>query len=70
MQKTQAICKNNRKRLFFFNYVHKVNCIKICSLVINYPIEFENNYLCILRDNPAERLGYQKGGISEIQKHK
>lgn len=22
------------------------------------------------RDNPAERLGYQKGGISEIQKHK
>ena len=48
----------------------KENCIKICSLVINYPIEFENNYLCILRDNPAERLGYQKGGISEIQKHK
>jgi len=26
--------------------------------------------LFLLRDNPAERLGYQKGGISEIQKHK
>ncbi|XP_014217289.1 cGMP-dependent protein kinase 1-like [Copidosoma floridanum] len=24
----------------------------------------------LCRDNPAERLGYQKGGISEIQKHK
>lgn len=24
----------------------------------------------LFRDNPAERLGYQKGGISEIQKHK
>ncbi|KAG8238063.1 hypothetical protein J437_LFUL014373, partial [Ladona fulva] len=23
-----------------------------------------------LRDNPAERLGYQKGGISDIKKHK
>lgn len=27
-------------------------------------------YFIYLRDNPAERLGYQKGGISEIQKHK
>lgn len=24
----------------------------------------------LCRDNPAERLGYQKGGISEVQKHK
>ncbi|XP_037928398.1 cGMP-dependent protein kinase, isozyme 2 forms cD5/T2-like isoform X2 [Teleopsis dalmanni] len=24
----------------------------------------------LCRDNPAERLGYQRGGISEIQKHK
>ncbi|KAJ8969234.1 hypothetical protein NQ317_002190 [Molorchus minor] len=23
----------------------------------------------LCRDNPAERLGYQKGGISDIQKH-
>lgn len=24
----------------------------------------------LCRDNPAERLGYQRGGIPEIQKHK
>lgn len=24
----------------------------------------------LCRDNPAERLGYQRGGITEIQKHK
>ena len=25
---------------------------------------------CLSRDNSAERLGYQKGGIRDIQKHK
>lgn len=24
----------------------------------------------LCRDNPTERLGYQRGGISEIRKHK
>lgn len=24
----------------------------------------------LCRDNPTERLGYQRGGITEIQKHK
>ncbi|XP_055936605.1 cGMP-dependent protein kinase 1-like [Argiope bruennichi] len=24
----------------------------------------------LCRDNPAERIGYQKGGIKELQKHK
>ena len=24
----------------------------------------------LCRDNPAERLGYQRGGIKDIQKHK
>ena len=24
----------------------------------------------LCRDNPSERLGYQKGGIKDIQKHK
>ena len=29
-----------------------------------------SNLLLICRDNSAERLGYQKGGIRDIQKHK
>lgn len=24
----------------------------------------------VFRDNPAERIGYQKGGIQDLQKHK
>ena len=28
------------------------------------------NNFCLSRDNSAERLGYQKGGIRDIQKHK
>jgi hypothetical protein len=27
-------------------------------------------FFCCVRDNSAERLGYQKGGIRDIQKHK
>ncbi|KAJ4433585.1 hypothetical protein ANN_15895 [Periplaneta americana] len=38
---------------------------KLCRLVNAVPY-LVSSY----RDNPAERLGYQKGGISEIQKHK
>ncbi|XP_025155558.1 cGMP-dependent protein kinase, isozyme 2 forms cD4/T1/T3A/T3B isoform X3 [Harpegnathos saltator] len=42
--------------------------------VIEFPRSITRNAMALIkklcRDNPAERLGYQKGGISEIQKHK
>ncbi|XP_043597659.1 cGMP-dependent protein kinase, isozyme 2 forms cD5/T2 isoform X3 [Bombus pyrosoma] len=42
--------------------------------VIEFPRSITRNATALIkklcRDNPAERLGYQKGGISEIQKHK
>ncbi|XP_020296618.1 cGMP-dependent protein kinase, isozyme 2 forms cD5/T2 isoform X2 [Pseudomyrmex gracilis] len=41
---------------------------------IDFPRSITRNAMALIkklcRDNPAERLGYQKGGISEIQKHK
>ncbi|KAJ8910800.1 hypothetical protein NQ315_014508 [Exocentrus adspersus] len=41
---------------------------------IDFPRTITRNATALIkklcRDNPAERLGYQKGGISEIQKHK
>ncbi|KAK2589063.1 hypothetical protein KPH14_001898 [Odynerus spinipes] len=41
---------------------------------IDFPKSIARNAAVLIkklcRDNPAERLGYQKGGISEIQKHK
>lgn len=41
---------------------------------IEFPRNITRNAQALIkklcRDNPAERLGYQKGGISEIQKHK
>ncbi|XP_066992525.1 cGMP-dependent protein kinase, isozyme 2 forms cD5/T2 isoform X1 [Anabrus simplex] len=41
---------------------------------IEFPRNITRNAMALIkklcRDNPAERLGYQKGGISEIQKHK
>nr|CAD7403943.1 unnamed protein product [Timema poppensis] len=41
---------------------------------IEFPRNITRNATALIkklcRDNPAERLGYQKGGISEIQKHK
>ncbi|XP_071438943.1 cGMP-dependent protein kinase, isozyme 2 forms cD4/T1/T3A/T3B isoform X1 [Hetaerina americana] len=41
---------------------------------IEFPRSITRNATALIkklcRDNPAERLGYQKGGISEIQKHK
>jgi cGMP-dependent protein kinase len=54
---------------------------KLCRYVMSQNIKYElydYDMNCIIiiilftfyRDNPAERLGYQKGGISEIQKHK
>lgn len=41
---------------------------------IGFPRDITRNATALIkklcRDNPAERLGYQKGGISDIQKHK
>nr|XP_022916901.1 cGMP-dependent protein kinase, isozyme 2 forms cD5/T2 isoform X1 [Onthophagus taurus]XP_022916902.1 cGMP-dependent protein kinase, isozyme 2 forms cD5/T2 isoform X1 [Onthophagus taurus]XP_022916903.1 cGMP-dependent protein kinase, isozyme 2 forms cD5/T2 isoform X1 [Onthophagus taurus] len=41
---------------------------------IDFPRMITRNAMALIkklcRDNPAERLGYQKGGISDIQKHK
>lgn len=41
---------------------------------IEFPRNITRNATALIkklcRDNPTERLGYQKGGISEIQKHK
>ncbi|XP_024885811.1 cGMP-dependent protein kinase, isozyme 2 forms cD5/T2 isoform X2 [Temnothorax curvispinosus] len=41
---------------------------------IEFPRSITRNAMALIkklcRDNPAERLGYQRGGISEIQKHK
>ncbi|KAF2900680.1 hypothetical protein ILUMI_05506, partial [Ignelater luminosus] len=41
---------------------------------IEFPRNITRNAQALIkklcRDNPAERLGYQRGGISEIQKHK
>ncbi|XP_076317898.1 cGMP-dependent protein kinase 1-like isoform X1 [Tachypleus tridentatus] len=41
---------------------------------IDFPRTISRNALALIkklcRDNPAERLGYQKGGIKDIQKHK
>ncbi|KAF7285490.1 hypothetical protein GWI33_010588 [Rhynchophorus ferrugineus] len=41
---------------------------------IDFPKNITKNATVLIkklcRDNPAERLGYQKGGISDIQKHK
>ncbi|XP_050302921.1 cGMP-dependent protein kinase, isozyme 2 forms cD4/T1/T3A/T3B isoform X3 [Anthonomus grandis grandis] len=41
---------------------------------IDFPKNITRNATALIkklcRDNPAERLGYQKGGISDIQKHK
>jgi len=41
---------------------------------IEFPRNITRNATALIKklckDNPAERLGYQKGGISEIQKHK
>ncbi|XP_033608588.1 cGMP-dependent protein kinase, isozyme 2 forms cD4/T1/T3A/T3B isoform X3 [Cryptotermes secundus] len=41
---------------------------------IEFPRNITRNAMALIkklcRDNPTERLGYQKGGISEIQKHK
>ncbi|XP_059618797.1 cGMP-dependent protein kinase, isozyme 2 forms cD5/T2 isoform X1 [Phlebotomus argentipes] len=41
---------------------------------IEFPRNITRNASALIkklcRDNPAERLGYQRGGISEIQKHK
>ncbi|XP_029162720.1 cGMP-dependent protein kinase, isozyme 2 forms cD5/T2 isoform X3 [Nylanderia fulva] len=41
---------------------------------IEFPRSITRNAMALIkklcRDNPAERLGYQKGGIIEIQKHK
>ncbi len=41
---------------------------------IEFPRNITRNACALIkklcRDNPTERLGYQRGGISEIQKHK
>lgn len=41
---------------------------------IEFPRNITRNAMALIkrlcRDNPAERLGYQKGGIKDIQKHK
>lgn len=41
---------------------------------IEFPRNITRNASALIkklcRDNPTERLGYQRGGISEIQKHK
>lgn len=41
---------------------------------IEFPRGITRNAMALIkklcRDNPAERIGYQKGGISDIQKHK
>lgn len=41
---------------------------------IEFPRNITRNAMALIkklcRDNPAERLGYQKGGISDIKKHK
>lgn len=41
---------------------------------IEFPRNITRNATALIkklcRDNPTDRLGYQRGGISEIQKHK
>lgn len=41
---------------------------------IEFPRNITRNATALIkklcRDNPTERLGYQRGGITEIQKHK
>lgn len=41
---------------------------------IEFPRNITRNAIALIkklcRDNPSERLGYQRGGIQEIQKHK
>ncbi|GFQ87686.1 hypothetical protein TNCT_284601 [Trichonephila clavata] len=41
---------------------------------IEFPRIISRNAMALIkklcRDNPAERIGYQKGGIQELQKHK
>jgi hypothetical protein len=41
---------------------------------IEFPRNISRNATALIKklckDNPAERLGYQRGGIVEIQKHK
>lgn len=41
---------------------------------IEFPRNITRNATALIkklcRDNPAERLGYQRGGIGEIRKHK
>lgn len=41
---------------------------------IEFPRNITRNATALIkklcRDNPSERLGYQRGGIQEIQKHK
>ena len=43
---------------------------KLCRQGILFEKNLNFYELCHFRDNSAERLGYQKGGIRDIQKHK
>ena len=49
---------------------------KMASLLIKrlcryrYLLPKEKLHVLFFRENPVERIGYQKGGISDIQKHK
>lgn len=50
------------------------NCILKGIDHIDFPRSMSKNAVNLIkrlcRDNPGERLGYQKGGVSDIQKHK
>ncbi|TGZ34739.1 Foraging protein [Temnothorax longispinosus] len=51
---------------------HHNNMFVDCNTNVKHS-NFSNNKqitLCVFKDNPAECLGYQRSGISEIQKHK
>ena len=75
--KTYNIILKVRRRVFHFNSNFAVLQLRLMPQGID-AIDFPRNItgrarelikkLC--RDSPAERLGYQKGGIRDIQKHK
>lgn len=59
-------------------HVVSFSLIILCHIkgidAIEFPRNITRNATALIkklcRDNPSERLGYQRGGIQEIQKHK